>query len=302
MTQESPWPSLPYEAWAETCETLHMLAQIVGKTQLALTPPLNHWWNVAFACSAVGFTTPPLFYGNRSFDVAFDFTTHQLRIRRSDGAERVLPLEPRPIAEYYRAYLAALDDLGIRVHLLARPVEIETAIPFERDTRHAAYDREWASRFWQVCLHVDRVLKEFRADFIGKSSPVHFFWGGFDFAVTRFSGRTAPPHPGGIPNVANWVMTEAYSHEVSSAGFWPGNAAFPHPAFYAYAYPEPAGYSAAKPRPAAAYYHPDLREFILPFEDARTAASPDAAVKEFLQSTYEAAATHANWDRENLER
>lgn len=302
MSNEPVWPSLPYQAWSDTCETIHMLSQIVGKTRLALTPQLNHWWNVALYCTATGFTTSPMPYGDGSFEVAFDFIAHALRIRRSDGAERVIPLQPQPIAEYYHDYLAVLADLGIRFHMLPRPVEVQTAIPFERDTQHAAYDAEWANRFWRVCLQVDRVLKEFRADFIGKSSPVHFFWGGFDFAITRFSGRRAPPHPGGIPNVADRVMVEAYSHEVSSAGFWPGNAFFPQSAFYAYAYPEPLGYNAVTARPAAAYYHPELHEFILPYEAVRTAASPNHAVKEFLQSTYEAAATLANWDRASLER
>jgi hypothetical protein len=279
-----------------------MMAQIIGKTRLAFAPLINHWWNVTLYATPRGLTTSLIPYGDQGFSVDFDLVAHALQISHSNGERRVIPLRPRPLAEFYADYLEKMKELGIELHLLGRPVEVVTAIPFAQDTQHASYDRAWVEHFWRAALQVDRILKEFRGGFIGKSSPVHFFWGGFDFALTRFSGRVAPPHPGGIPNVADWVMQEAYSHEVSSAGFWPGNDFFPEAAFYAYAYPEPPGYNQIKPQPAAAYYHPDLREFILPYDAVRASASPERDVAAFLQSTYEAAANLAKWDRANLER
>ena len=296
------WPSLPLNEWQDTYATLHMWMQIVGKTRLAGAAMLNHWWQVTFYVTARGLTTSPIPYGGRTFEVEFDFIGHRLHVRTSDGQSGSLPLAPRTVAEFYREYCSLLQSLGIELKIWPKPVEVPTSIPFDQDREHSSYDPAYAQRFWRILVQADRVMQKFRGGFLGKSSPVHFFWGGPDLAVTRFSGRRAPPHPGGAPNVGVHVMLEAYSHEVSSAGFWPGGGPITEPVFYAYAYPEPAGYAGVKARPEAAYYHPDLREFILPYEAVRTASSPDQALLDFLQSTYEAAADHGHWDRAALER
>jgi len=298
------WPPLPYGEWADTRETMHRWTQIVGKTRLALEPRLNHWWQVALYVSARGLTTTamPCSRG-RVAEIEFDLLAGELVLRVSDGGRRTLPLAARSVADFYADYRGALAALDVDAHIWPVPVELPTdALPFVEDRIHAAYDPEAARRFWRALVLMDRVFKVFRACFLGKSSPVHFFWGGFDLAATRFSGRPAPPHPGGIPHVADWVMREAYSHEVSSAGFWPGSPQAPQEAFYAYAYPEPPGFSTAAVRPAAAFYHQEMREFFLPYEAVRSAPDPAATLLEFLQSTYEAAADHGGWDRAALER
>ncbi|MFP3948732.1 MAG: DUF5996 family protein, partial [Longimicrobiales bacterium] len=248
-----------------------------------------------------GLTTSPIPHGSRTFDIDFDFVEHRLEIHTSDGASESLPLSSRSVATFYDEVLSALDRLGVPVEIRPRPVEIEDAIPFDEDEEHQTYDPEAAQRFWKALLQVDRVLKRYREGFLGKTSPVHFFWGSFDHAVTRFSGRPAPPHPGGIPNFPDWAVREAYSHEVHSVGFWPGKG-LGEAALYAYAYPEPEGFAEAPVEPDAAYYHADLREFVLPYEAVRTAENPDAAVLDFAQSTYDAAATLGGWDRKSLER
>ncbi|OLE70208.1 MAG: hypothetical protein AUI36_04040 [Cyanobacteria bacterium 13_1_40CM_2_61_4] len=259
---------------------------------------VNHWWQVPLYVNARGVTTSAIPAGTRTFEIAFDFVDHRLRIDTSDGATRSLALAPRSVAEFYRELMANLDALGVGTRIWPRPVEVQQAVPFAEDHAHASYDPEHARRLWQALVQADRVLTRFRARFLGKASPVHLFWGGLDLAVTRFSGRRAPRHPGGVPNVGDWVMHEAYSHEVSSCGFWPGDESM----FYAYAYPEPAGFAAARVEPGAAYYHPDLREFVLPYDAVRTAERPDEALMAFLQSTYEAAADLGHWDRAALER
>lgn len=294
------WPSLPLERWKDTYATLHMWTQVVGKIRLALAPLINHWWQVTLYVTSRGLTTSPIPYGTRTFQIDFDFLAHELHIDTGEGERRTLPLEPRSVADFYHRTMAALHALGIDVPIWSTPVEIENPIPFERDDRHA-YDPEYAQRFWRILVQTDRVLSAFRAGFLGKASPVHFFWGSFDLAVTRFSGRLAPVHPG-APNVADFVTREAYSHEVSSCGFWPGGGPIGEPVFYAYAYPEPAGFKDFPVQPAEAFYSPDLREFLLPYEAIRNAKSPDQALLAFLQSTYEAAADLGKWDRVNLER
>ncbi|MDQ6887643.1 MAG: DUF5996 family protein [Gemmatimonadota bacterium] len=295
------WPALPLGEWQDTYATLHMWTQIVGKTRLALAPMENHWWQVALYVTPRGLTTSAIPWGALTFAVDFDFLDHHLYVRTCDGAIRALPLVAQSVAAFFAAYTAALLSVGIDVHIRPVPVEIETAIPFAEDQQHASYDAEAATRWWRVMVQSDRVLKRFRGRFIGKASPVHFFWGAFDLAATRFSGRPAPAHPGGIPNCPDWVMREAYSHECSSCGFWPGGGAIVEPAFYAYAYPEPAGYGEARVRPDAAYYNRDLREFVLPYEAVRSHAAPDDAVLEFFQSCYDAAADLAGWERASLE-
>jgi hypothetical protein len=299
--REAVWPALPLEAWADTCATLHLWTQIVGKVRTALAPPVNHSWHVTLYVTAAGLTTSPIPYGERMFQVDFDFLRHELRIGSSDGGAESFPLAPQSVAAFYRRVMTALDRLGIRVKFHPVANEVPEEIRLDRDEAHAAYDAEYANRFWRVLVQADRVFKIFRARFIGKSSPVHFFWGAPDLAVTRFSGRPAPPHPGGVPHLPDSVAREAYSHEVSSAGFWPG-AGLGYPAFYSYAYPEPAGYATAKVRPSAAHYNKDLREFVLPYDVVRQAASPDDALLEFLEATYEAAANLGRWDRTALER
>jgi hypothetical protein len=295
------WPELPYPAWRDTCETLHLWTQIVGKIRLARTPWLNHSWHVTLYVTARGLTTSAIPDGARSFQIDFDFVDHALRIASSDGGERQLPLVAQPVAEFYAATMAALASLGINVEIDEMPNELPDPIPFSDDRVHASYDRDAAHRFWQALRQVDRVFARFRTGFLGKSSPVHFFWGSFDLAVTRFSGRPAPPHPGGVPHLPDIVAREAYSHEVSSAGFWPGGGGIEYPAFYSYAYPAPEGFAGRKVRPDAAFFSTTLGEFILPYDAVRTATEPEAALLDFLQSTYEAAADLAGWDRASLE-
>jgi len=300
---QAAWPPLPFAEWRETCQTLHRWTQIVGKTRLALEPMVNHWWQVPFYVSARGLTTSAMPYGGgKLLEVEFDFLAHRLLLQTSEDGERVLPLVPQSVADFYAAYEEALAELGVEARIWPVPVELPDALPFAEDRVHAAYDPEAAERFWRVIAQADRLLKVFRSRFLGKASPVHFFWGSFDLAVTRFSGRPAPPHPGGAPHVADWVMREAYSHEVSSAGFWPGSAAAPEPAFYSYAYPTPAGFGDRPVRPAGAFWGREMGEFFLPYEAARTAPDPDAAILDFLESTYAAAADLLRWDRAALER
>ena len=299
--RESSWPALPVEPWLETLNTLHMWTQIVGKVRLAQTPWVNHSWHVTLYATARGLTTSPIPHGDRVFEIDFDFIDHRLVVSTGDGEIRRLALEPQTTADFYTRLMETLDELGLPVTIYPRPNEVEVATPFAKDTVHAAYDADAVNRFWRALSGVDRVFKAFRARFIGKASPVHFFWGSFDHAVTRFSGRRAPEHPGGFPNMPDWITREAYSHEVSSAGFWPGGDAGPA-FFYSYAYPTPEGFAEAEVRPAAAGWNAELGEFVLPYDAVRTADSPDEALMEFLQSTYEAAATAAAWDRHELER
>jgi hypothetical protein len=301
MTVPDAWPALPYDGWKETNATLHLWMQIVGKIRLVQTPWTNHSWHVALYLTTRGLSTSPIPHGARSFQIDFDFIDHQLRIGSSDGMTRSLPLRAQPVADFYHDLLTALDQMGLHVRIHPVPNEIPDAIPFDQDRVHASYDGEYANRCWRAMMHTERVLDRFRARYCGKCSPVHVFWGGFDLAVTRFSGRRAPEHPGGVPNLPDWVAREAYSHEVSSCGFWPGGPALPAPVFYAYAYPEPPGFASAAIRPEAAYYHEQLREFVLPYDDVRRAESPDDRLIDFFQSTYEAAASLGNWNRAELE-
>ena len=296
------WPSLPLEAWRDTYATLHMWLQVVGKTRLALAPSENHWWQIALYVTPRGLTTSPMPSGTRTLAAEFDFIDHRLHLRVSDGATRDLPLTARSVADFYAGYREALRSLGVEMRMRPVPVEVERAIPFPEDREHHAYDADAAARCWRVLVQVDRVLKRFRGRFLGKASPVHFFWGSFDMAATRFSGRPAPLHPGGAPNTPDYVMHEAYSHECSSCGFWPGGGAIAEPAFYAYAYPEPPGYADHPVRPDGAYYSREAREFILPYEAVRTAAAPDDLILDFCQSTYEIAADLGGWDRAALDR
>jgi hypothetical protein len=295
------WPALIYEDWKDTQSTLHMWTQIVGKIRLVQAPWTNHSWHVPFYVTSRGLTTSPIPYGTRTFEILFDFVAHELRIETDAGAVERLQLTARPVADFYAEVFGRLGALGLDIRILPMPCEIPNAVPLDQDRQHRSYDPEQASRFWRVLLQSDRVLKEFRSRFLGKCSPVHFFWGGFDLAVTRFSGRPAPTHPGGVPNLPDWVAREAYSHEVSSCGFWPGAEALPQPVFYAYAYPEPKSFKGASIRPAAARYHAELREFLLAYDEVRRAASPDATLLDFLQTTYEAAADGGGWDRAALE-
>jgi Family of unknown function (DUF5996) len=297
----NPWPPLPYDAWKDTCATLHMWTQIVGKIRLVQSPWVNHSWHVPLYLTARGLTTTPIRYDPRMFQIDFDFIDHRLLIQASDGATRSIALKPRSVADFYRELFARLAELDIIVAINTTPNELADGIPFELDEQHHSYDAEYANRFWRALAQSDRVLKEFRARFKGKCSPVHFFWGSFDLAVTRFSGRPAPAHPGGVPHLPDWVAREAYSHEVSSCGFWPGNAMLPYAAFYAYAYPEPAGFDNAPVGPAGAAYNTSLHEFILPYDAVRDGVSADAMLLEFLQSSYDAAAELAKWDRPALE-
>jgi hypothetical protein len=298
----SDWPELPYAAWAETCTTLHLWTQIAGKVRMAKTPWVNHSWHVTLYVTCRGLTTSPIPDGGRQFQIDFDFVDHRLLVTTSDGASRTLPLAPMTVADFHQRLLALLADLDIRVRIHDLPNELPDPIPFSRDQIHASYDAEYAHRFWQVLVQADRVFKAFRARFTGKCSPVHFFWGSNDLAVTRFSGRAAPPHPGGIPHLPDAVTREAYNQEVSSAGFWPGGGPVDHAAFYAYAYPVPAGFGERPVEPAAARFDAALGEFLLPYDAVRTAPDPDGTLLAFLQSTYEAAADLAGWDRARLER
>ena len=295
------WPSLSAAAWDDTRATLHMWMQIIGKIRLAQAPMTNHWWQVPLYVTSSGLTTSPIPHGARTFQIDLDFIEHSLRISVDDGSRECFGLRPRSVADFYAELMTRMRSLGLDVRIWTMPCEIEHPIRFEDDHQHAAYDAEFANRFWRVLIQADRVLTAFRARFLGKVSPVHFFWGSFDLAVTRFSGRRAPVHPG-APNVADKVTREAYSHEVSSAGFWPGVAGLSDPVFYAYAYPEPAGFAQAAVAPAAASYNSTFGEFLLPYEAVRQATAPDDLLLEFLQSTYEAAADLGRWDRATRER
>ena len=291
------WPPLPLDSWKDTYATLHMWTQIVGKVRLALTPLVNHWWNVPLYVTARGMTISPIPYRNAAFELWFDFIDHQLVLELSDGSQKMLPLVPRSVAEFYQEFMRMLRSAGIEVKIWRMPVEIPDPIPFDEDRMHASYDPDAAQRFWRILLTVHPVFYEFRSRFIGKSSPVHFFWGSFDLAVTRFSGRSAPERPG-----ADRITREAYSHEVSSVGFWPGGGQITGPAFYSYSAPQPAGFPDAPVLPETARYDSQLSEFILMYDDVRNAASPSASLLDFCQSTYEAAAILGNWDRNALER
>jgi len=295
------WPSLPLSQWQDTYATLHRWTQVIGKVRLAQAPLVNHWWQVPLYVTARGLTTSPMPYGTLSFEIDFDFIDHRLLIATSDGRTASLALAPRSVAQFYREVMALLQSLGLPVRIWTMPVEIPDAVPFEQDEAHAAYDADAAHRFWRILVQSERVFTRFRAGFLGKVSPVHFFWGSFDLAVTRFSGRRAPDFVGSAPNVGNWVMREAYSHEVSSAGFWPG-AGIDAPAFYSYAYPPPPGFADAPVRPQGAAWHKGLGEFVLPYDVVRQAPDPDGALLEFLESTYAAAAELGRWDRAALER
>lgn len=296
------WPDLPFEAWSDTAATLHMWSQVVGKVRLVQTPWTNHSWHVPLYVTARGLGTSLIPCHGRAFEMEFDLLAQELVIQMADGARRALPLTPRPVSEFYREVMDALRALDLDIHIHTTPSEVPDGIPFEKDTGPRAYDPEFATRFWRALVQIDRVFKEFRARFVGKCSPVHFFWGSFDLAVTRFSGREAPPHPGGVPNFPDWVAREAYSHEVSSAGFWPGGGGVDSPTFYSYAYPVPDGFSKAGVEPSGASWSSSLGEFLLPYDDVRNASSPDEVLLEFLQSTYDAAARCAAWDRARLER
>ncbi len=295
------WPALPADSWTATRETLHRWTQIVGKTRLALSPLLNHWWQVPLYVTPRGLSTRSIPYPDGAFEVLFDFHAHQLVLYTSDGQARTLKLEPQSVAEFYGRYQALLREAGIQVKLWPVPVEVDDRTPFAEDHQHKAYDADAVRRFWQALLLADQVLREFRSRFAGKASPVHFFWGSFDLAVTRFSGRPAPEHPGGIPNLADWVTRESYSAELSSAGWWPGGDGA-EAAFYSYAYPAPAGFAEADVQPAAARFDAERGEFLLPYAQVLLAADPRGMVLDFLQSTYEAAANLAHWDRTALER
>jgi len=291
------WPALPFAEWKATAKTLHMWTQIVGKIRLALTPWINHSWHVTLYVTARGLTTSPMFVGARVLQIEFDFIDHVVRFQTGEGIEKIIRLSAKSVAAFYREVTSTLADLNVPVEINTTPNEVDPAIPFEKNETDAAYDPEYANRFWRVLLQSDRVFKEFRSEFCGKCSPVHFFWGSFDLAVTRFSGRRAPEHPGGVPHLPDAVTREAYSHEVSSLGFWPGNEMMPDPIFYSYAYPAPRGFSEAKVKPALASYNAQLKEFVLPYEKMRLSEAPDAALLDFAHSTYDAASTLGNWDR-----
>ncbi|WP_295878843.1 DUF5996 family protein [uncultured Thiohalocapsa sp.] len=299
---DSPWPKLLYSEWADTCTTLHLWTQIVGKIRLAQSAWINHSWHVTLYVTPRGLTTSPMPWGREQFQIDFDFIDHRLVATTSTGATREMALSPMSVAAFHRRLSALLGELGIDVHINALPNEVPDPIPFHADEQHASYDADAAHRFWRVLLQCDRVFKVFRARFTGKCSPVHFFWGSNDLAVTRFSGRPAPEHPGGVPNLPDPVTREAYNQEVSSAGFWPGGGPLDQAAFYSYAYPVPAGFGERRVAPDSAYFDPTLGEFLLPYEAVRTADDPDGTLLTFLQSTYEAAAETARWERRQLER
>jgi Family of unknown function (DUF5996) len=296
------WPELPYAAWKDTRDTLHLWTQIVGKIRLMQTPWLNHSWHVVLYVTPRGLTTSPIPYRERTFQIDFDFIDHVLWVRTSNGDLRRLLLAPMPVAQFHTELFAAMTELGLDVRITTMPCEIADGIPFDQDRTHASYDRDYATRFWRVLLSTCQVLARFRTAFLGKASPVHFFWGSFDLAVTRFSGRPAPPHPGGVPHLPDAVAREAYSHEVSSAGFWPGGGGpVEYAAFYSYAYPAPQGFASAAVRPEQAFFSRELGGFILPYDAVRAASDPEGELMEFLQSTYEAAANLGHWDRAALE-
>ena len=322
---DEAWPALPLAEWKATCKTLHMWTQIVGKIRLALTPWINHSWHVTLYVTARGLTTSPMYIGPRVLEIDFDFVAHELRIQtggtcfrashdshEAAGSENIrtrksaslrektIALAPKSVAQFYNEVMTALADLQIPVTINTTPNEVDPAIPFEKNESDASYDPEAANRFWRVLLQCDRVFKQFRSEFCGKCSPVHFFWGSFDLAVTRFSGRRAPEHPGGVPHLPDSITREAYSHEVSSLGFWPGNEMMPDPIFYSYAYPAPGGFAEAKVEPSLASYNSQLKEFVLPYEQMRKTESPDATLLEFARSTYDAASILGDWDRAAL--
>jgi hypothetical protein len=300
--QQTTWPALPLGEWTDTRDTLHMWLQVIGKVRLKQATWVNHSWHTALYVTSRGLTTSPVPHGEREFQIDLDFIDHRLQIASSDGRVGGFPLAPQTVAAFYGRLMSELERLTLPVRIVAKPNEVPEAIPFSKDETHRAYDPDAVNRFWRILVQSDRVMKEFRARFIGKCSPVHLFWGAMDMAVTRFSGRVAPPHPGGIPNLPDRVTREAYSHEVSSCGFWAGTPPIDYPAYYAYAYPEPPGFAAAPLRPSGAFYSKDFREFILPYDRVRESPDPDGTLLEFFQSTYEAAASLANWDRAALER
>jgi Family of unknown function (DUF5996) len=302
IARSDAWPSLPLAEWSDTCATLHRWTQIVGKVRLAQSPWINHSWSVTLYVTARGLTTSAAWYGDRTFQIDLDFQDHRVAILTSDGGRAGFALEPQSVASFYRRLMEEMKKVDLHVKIVPKPNEVPDPIPFDQDEVHCAYEAEYANRFWRILAQVNRVFTDFRARFVGKCSPVHFFWGATDLAVTRFSGRTAPPHPGGVPNLPDWVAKEAYSHEVSSCGFWPGGGAVADAAFYSYAYPEPDGFAAAPLRPGAAFYSQEAREFILPYDAVRQSASPDTTLLDFLQTTYEAAANLGKWDRAALER
>jgi hypothetical protein len=297
---DEQWPELPWTEWSPTISTLHMWVQIVGKVRMALAPPLNHWWHVPLYVSSRGLTTSPIPYRHRRFQVDFDFLDHRLDVTDNDGGSFTIPLVPQSVAQFYREFMEGLRRIGIDVRIWRHPVEVAEAIPFDVDEQHASYDPRHAQSFWRGLLQADRVTKSFQAGFVGKASPVHFFWGSFDLAATRYSGRPAPLHPGGVPNCPTWVMEEAYSREEVSVGWWPSHKEL-GPVFYAYAYPEPPGFRSAAVRPAEAFFDAAFGEFFLTYDAVRRAADPDAAVEEFFQTTYEAGANLGRWDRSMLE-
>ena len=302
QTSEDAWPDLNWPDWQDTGDTLHRWTQIVGKVRMALAPMMNHWWQVALYVNSRGLTTSPIPCGALSFDMTFDFIDHALLIDTSHGARECFPLKPMSVAAFYAEIFARLRRLGIDVRVWTMPCEIADAVLFQEDHAHCAYDAAHARRFWRVLLQTHHVFNAFRSRFVGKASPVHFFWGSFDLAVTRFSGRLAPPHPGVAPHLANWVMREAYSHEVSSCGFWPGNGGYGRAAFYSYAYPEPPEFATARMRTPGAFYDAQLKEFVLPYDAVRQAADANRTLLGFLEDTYAAAADGAGWDRAALER
>jgi Family of unknown function (DUF5996) len=298
----SDWPDLPLSSWIDTCDTLHLWTQIAGKVIMTLTPLINHWWNVTFHVTSRGLAKPAIPYRGRTFDIVFDFVDHEVRLAASDGRCESLPLAPMAVADFHAAFMERLGRLGVVADISALPCEIKDCIPFDQDRTHNQYDATSVRKFHQALVQANRVMTDFRARFLGKVSPVHFFWGSFDLAVTRFSGRRAPPPKSHTPHVDDWVMAEAYSHEVSSCGFWPGNGGYGRAAFYVYAYPEPAGYGLTRVRTAQGFYDKDLGQFILPYDAVRQADDPDALLLGFLEETYEAAAQLAKWDRAALER
>jgi hypothetical protein len=304
LRTETAWPALALDEWAPTQTTLHRWTQIVGKTRLALAPMQNHWWQVTLYVTDRGLTTSPIPYNGRTFDVSFDFVRHRLAVLTNDGDERAIPLESRSVADFYGEYKSMLRLLDIEVKLFPVPVEMPDTLPFKQDTAHASYDADAAHRCWQILVNADRVFKAFRGRFLGKSSPSHFWWGGFDLACTRFSGNAAPEYTGPALNCPNYVMREGYSHECFSVGWWPGTVGAPvaEPTFYAYSYPEPPGFDSAPVQPEGAFYHREMREWFLPYNLVRTAPDPDRAVLDFLQTAYEAAANLGKWDRAGLER
>ena len=295
------WPAFPYEEWKNTYQTLHRWLQIAGKVRLAQSPWVNHQWHVTLYVTSRGLTTSPIPHGTRTFEIVFDFIDSALWIHASDGRSRTMMLEQQSVARFYRRLMGQLEDLELPVKINPKPNEVADATPFNEDQDHKFYDPDAAANFWRVLVQVDRVFKQFRGRFAGKCSPVHLFWGGCDLAVSRFSGRRAPEHPGGVPNMPDRLIREAYSHECSSCGFWPGGESFPQPMFFSYAYPPPAGFSTARVRPEAARFDSSLGEFVLPYDAVRESADPDATLLEFLQSSYEAAADLGGWDRAALE-